>query len=225
MSASIDEPGEWFTLGEASKILGVHPATVRQWSDEGKLGVFRTPGGHRRFARTDIDRLLQVSPVRGVGLASYLVDETVARTRQGLPEALVHADWAQGLPDEDRQRWRLAGRRLVALVAQLVHREQLTDEQRQVALEFGGDYGRMMRKARLSLPDAVVAFLFFRDSLLETILQLPETTGLQRTATLAIVSRVNSLLNGVLRTMMHAYETAETTGAPDDQVDSRAGVR
>ena len=206
MTVATVEPVEWVTLSEASKLLGVHPATVRQWSDEGKLASFRTPGGHRRFARGDIDRLLHVSPVRGVGLASYVVNETVERTRKGLAEALAHASWAQHLPEEERTHWRTAGRQLVALVAQLVTRAEPAQEQQEAALQFGRDYGRMMARTNHSLPDAVLAFLFFRDSLLETVLQLPETTGLDRNAMLQIVARVNALLNAVLRAMMDAFE-------------------
>ena len=208
MAVETNDHVEWYTLSEASKVLGVHPATVRQWADEGKLATFRTPGGHRRFARTDIERLLQVSPVRGAGLQMYLVAETVERTRKGLPEALAHAAWAQDLPEEERDRWRSAGRQLVGLVAQLATRAELDAEQRQIALDFGRDYGRMMAGIGHNLPDTVLAFLFFRDSLLETVLQLPETTGLDRSATLKIVSRVNLLLNDVLRAMMDAHEAA-----------------
>ena len=203
-----DEQVEWFTLGEASRLLGVHPATVRQWSDEGKLSAFRTPGGHRRFARADIERLLHVKPVRGQGLASYLVSEAVERTRKGLPEALAHASWARHLDGEERGHWRSAGRGLLALVGQLATRSELTDEQQEAALQFGREYGCMMARTGHTLPDAVLAFLFFRDSLLETVLQLPETTGLDRDATLVIVGRVNALLNGVLREMMNAFESA-----------------
>src|SRR5688500_2538014 len=99
MATETTEHGEWCTLSEASKVLGVHPATVRQWSDEGKLASFRTPGGHRRFSRGDIERLVHVSPVRGPGLQSYLINEAVERTRKGLPEALAHAEWARHLPE------------------------------------------------------------------------------------------------------------------------------
>ena len=208
MAIQTDERVEWFTLSEASKLLGVHPATVRQWSDEGKLATFRTPGGHRRFSRADIDRLLHLSPVRGQGLASYLVAETVERTRKELPEALAHEPWAQHLDEAQRAHWRIAGRQLLALVAQLVTHAELTDEQKETALAFGREYGRMMARTEHSLPDAVLAFLFFRDSLLETLLQLPETTGLDRDATVAIVRRVNGLLNAVLRELMDAFVEA-----------------
>jgi excisionase family DNA binding protein len=195
----------------------MHPATVRQWSDEGKISAFRTPGGHRRFSRSDIDRMLRVSPVRGAGLTSFLVDVAVERTRQGLPEALDDVMAGHRLPEEDLAHWRVAGRQLVGLVALLVTRTELAVEQREAALAFGRDYGRTMALADYRLPDAVIAFLYFRDSLLETVLQLPETTGLQRDETHQIVARVNRLLNGVLRAMMEAFEQSSVGNHPPDQ--------
>src|SRR6266496_1212828 len=50
-------PG-WLTLHEASERLDVHPATLRQWADRGRVRAFRTPGGHRRFSAEDVDTLL-----------------------------------------------------------------------------------------------------------------------------------------------------------------------
>ena len=209
-----DNQAAWLTLGEASTLLGVHPATVRQWSDEGKLDAFRTPGGHRRFARADIERLLRMHPVRGHGLTTYLVNEAVERTRRSLPEALAQAPWAQHLQEDQRARWRDAGRGLLSLVAGLAARAELSAAQCEAALDFGRDYGRMMAGAGHSLPDAVLAFLFFRDFLLETVLQLPETSGLDRDQTVAIVKRVNALLNSVLCEMMRVFEAPASAGGP-----------
>src|SRR5690349_14842775 len=110
------QQADWYTLAEASKLLGVHPATVRQWGDEGKLGVFRTPGGHRRFARGDVERLMHLSPARRASPQTYIYDETIERTRKGLPEMMGSAAWAQRLPEEERAHWRTAGRLLVSLV-------------------------------------------------------------------------------------------------------------
>jgi excisionase family DNA binding protein len=50
---------DWLTLGEASKYLGVAPATTRKWSDQGRLPVFYTPGGHRRFQRVSLDEFIR----------------------------------------------------------------------------------------------------------------------------------------------------------------------
>ena len=49
---------EWLTLSEACALVGVSPATLRRWSDNGDIRTFTTPGGHRRFARSAILDLL-----------------------------------------------------------------------------------------------------------------------------------------------------------------------
>ena len=198
---------DWLTLSDASKRLNVHPATLRQWSDEGKVRTFRTPGGHRRFSRVDIERMLQVTPLRGAGLSSYVVSEVLQRTRQELPAAMEQP-WASGIEEPDRVRRREDGRQLLKLASQMIVPATPTAEQRAQAQRIGGHYGEMMARAGHNLPDAVMAFMFFRDSLLETVFSLPETTGLDRDATLAIVRRINDLLKDVLRAMMDAHVAA-----------------
>ena len=52
---------EWLTLGQAAKYLGVAQSTMRKWSDLGRVSAFYTPGGHRRYRRTDLDQFLDRS--------------------------------------------------------------------------------------------------------------------------------------------------------------------
>jgi glutamyl-tRNA reductase len=52
---------EWLTVREACELIGVSPATLRRWSDNGEVTTFTTPGGHRRFARSAILGLLPAS--------------------------------------------------------------------------------------------------------------------------------------------------------------------
>lgn len=49
------------SLGGAARVLGVSQATVRRWTDSGKLRSTRTTGGHRRFALADL-RCMAASP-------------------------------------------------------------------------------------------------------------------------------------------------------------------
>ncbi|MDQ6908484.1 MAG: helix-turn-helix domain-containing protein, partial [Chloroflexota bacterium] len=44
----------WLTIRDACVLLGVDQSTLRRWSDAGKVPVFLTPGGHRRYAEEDI---------------------------------------------------------------------------------------------------------------------------------------------------------------------------
>src|SRR5439155_935021 len=52
---------EWLTLGQAAKYLGVAQSTIRKWSDVGRVPAFYTPGGHRRYRRSDLDLFLERS--------------------------------------------------------------------------------------------------------------------------------------------------------------------
>jgi excisionase family DNA binding protein len=52
---------DWLTLGQAAKYLGVAQSTIRKWSDGGRLLAFYTPGGHRRYRRSDLDAFLAQS--------------------------------------------------------------------------------------------------------------------------------------------------------------------
>ena len=46
------------SAGTAALMLGVNPRTIIRWVDDGKLTVARwTDGGHRRFRRSDVERI------------------------------------------------------------------------------------------------------------------------------------------------------------------------
>ena len=56
-----NDGGDWLTLGQAAKYLGVAQSTIRKWSDQGRLPAFYTPGGHRRYRRRDLDAFVSGS--------------------------------------------------------------------------------------------------------------------------------------------------------------------
>jgi excisionase family DNA binding protein len=58
--AATGEP-DWMTLGQAAKYLGVAQSTIRKWSDQSRLPAFYTPGGHRRYRRSDLEIFLERS--------------------------------------------------------------------------------------------------------------------------------------------------------------------
>jgi excisionase family DNA binding protein len=47
-----------FTSSQAARYLGVSLATVRRWTDAGHISCYRTPGGQRRFSRTQLDEFI-----------------------------------------------------------------------------------------------------------------------------------------------------------------------
>ncbi len=51
-------PEATLSLGQAARALRISTSTARRWADEGRLGTTRTAGGHRRFAASEVRRLL-----------------------------------------------------------------------------------------------------------------------------------------------------------------------
>ena len=48
----------FFNVSDAAEFLGVSAASLRRWSDQGLVPVYRTPGGQRRYALGDLEEFL-----------------------------------------------------------------------------------------------------------------------------------------------------------------------
>src|SRR3954470_5339432 len=85
MPVPADEP-DWLTLGQAAKYLGMAQSTIRKWSDSGRLPAFYTPGGHRRYRRSDLDQFLErggaSAPRRSEGRGLILIVHGDGRLRE-----------------------------------------------------------------------------------------------------------------------------------------------
>src|SRR4051812_11068067 len=111
---------DWMSLSEASRLLGVSPATVRRWSDAGRLRTFTTPGGHRRFSRAALQRLLPADRARrpaigGAGLTPSRIARSYRRASQDVTAALP---WVLTLTQEQRTLFRERGQVLARTLLQ-----------------------------------------------------------------------------------------------------------
>ena len=52
-------PRHFLNVGQAAEYLGVSAASLRNWSDQGKVPVYRTPGGQRRYRVSDLDTFIE----------------------------------------------------------------------------------------------------------------------------------------------------------------------
>jgi len=49
--------GRLLTVTRAAEMIGVHPNTLRAWSDKGMVPVTRLPSGYRRFSLEQIEQI------------------------------------------------------------------------------------------------------------------------------------------------------------------------
>lgn len=54
-------------ITEAARLLGVHPNTLRKWTDEGLIPHMKLPSGHRRFSVAELERFRRRLEGRGEG--------------------------------------------------------------------------------------------------------------------------------------------------------------
>ena len=59
MPKALDRFPTLLNVGQAADFLGVSPASLRSWSDQGKLPVYRTPGGQRRYRVKDLELFIE----------------------------------------------------------------------------------------------------------------------------------------------------------------------
>jgi excisionase family DNA binding protein len=99
--------------------LGVHPTTLRRWTNNGDLPALLTPGGHRRFALADLQRFADERRQLRLtaSLATLWADYALARTRQELGSRQL-MPWLAAFPEQDRQQKRELGRRLLGVMLQ-----------------------------------------------------------------------------------------------------------
>lgn len=51
----MDDAQRFLNVSEAAGLLGVSAASLRKWSDQGLVPVYRTPGGQRRYSLADLE--------------------------------------------------------------------------------------------------------------------------------------------------------------------------
>jgi excisionase family DNA binding protein len=52
------ETADLLTPAEIARALRVDPKTVTRWAKTGKITSIRTPGGHRRYYRSEVEAFL-----------------------------------------------------------------------------------------------------------------------------------------------------------------------
>ena len=200
---------KWLSLGKAAALLGVHSMTLRRWSDSGRFPSYRTAGGHRRFATSDIQSYL-AKQKQGPGdhHTENWASTALAETRQQVSHHTEHR-WLKQIEEEDlRGEYRQLGHQLMGLLLQYVATEDPNGSFITEARRIGQSYGIYGKRVGLSLTSILEATLFFRDILLESSLQVPINTCIESNTSLRILRRVNQIINAIQLAVSEFYESS-----------------
>ena len=211
MPASQNSESDLLSLQRASNMLGVHPATLRAWADKGKIKSIRTAGGHRRFSLKDLEALVATEqPVQEKENAEVLVQSALGRARMEVADGGLQTQaWYGRIDEPAREQHRAMGRKLLGLILHYLNAAAEPAQAARILTEaghLGSEYGRAALREGLTLSDAMRAFLYFRDSLLESVVQLRGISGGSEMDSLASFRLVNTFTNELLVAMVAAFQ-------------------
>jgi hypothetical protein len=187
---------------------------LRHWTDEGKVRAYVTPGGHRRYLEDDLHHLTDTSPSMEASLSAALLS---SRERYGQIERRGGPDhgWMHSLDPAERQHFRTLGasmlHQLTAYVLASTKRER--DRSLRDGAGVATEYGQVSARLGLSMHDAMEAFLFFRNPVVESVTRWFGDQPQRGPRVAEALIRVNQFMDHVLLTMTQAHDEATRTAA------------
>ncbi len=175
---AISSFSDWLSLSEVAHVLGIHPSTVRTWADQGRLPVHRTQGGHRRFRRSEVELCMDSQAARGENDVDQVIQHALKKTRLQISEGRLETEeWYRKLDSEAREQYRRSGRSL--LQGLMSYNGSDESSGRAEARAIGYEYASIGRRCNLGVAELVHAFLFFRNSLLDAMMDVYESASVR----------------------------------------------
>jgi excisionase family DNA binding protein len=200
---------DWLTLTQAAELLGVHPGTLRHWSDKSYIPVHRTEGNHRRYRREEIELwTLTTHQSNATGLEN-IIQHTLSHMRFQIKEGCLEAEpWYQKLNEEARFQYRQSGRILVQGLTNFIS----SDGQDAIAeaSSLGYGYASHGRCYGLTHVEAVHAFLFFRNILLDAMIGVYRESNIPSgRAWQEMLQKFHAFTDQILLSLLETYQTLE----------------
>lgn len=202
------------SLGPASRLLGVHPDTLRRWADEGRVEAYMSPGGHRRFDRHELERILATRspgtadrPLSSLGATPDRLSRAYRRSYQAEPRG---GGARHAVPVGDREAFRTDGRGLVASLVAFLDAadpgERATAES--TAAGLTDDLARRLAAGGLSLTESVGLFVAARRPFLAELGAIARRRTLDADRISALFEEASALLDRLLVRLIAAHQAA-----------------
>jgi excisionase family DNA binding protein len=203
---NMTDQSEWVSLRRAAEILGVHPATVRNWADEGKLHSRRTPGNHRRFLISELQKQLQNAPEMQPIEVQLIIQNALGQTRMGVGDGtLTNIPWYEAMSEKTRTALRSQGREVLEEMRRYLA-GGAQDVQLSSAIKLGERYAVQLSEDGLTLPQAVRGFFYFSDFVINAVLSWSEITPRSTNEWATLLRHVNTFTNVMLLSLIEYYE-------------------
>ena len=205
------------SISEASQILGISETTLRQWTDEGKIRAFITPGGHRRYSRIEIRQFMGLQQ-RVHGIKDLVAElEGAATLHHEIALAnFSNTSWYGRLNKKSQERLAHNGRQLLNLVIRYITEPSKREETIKLVHNTGSDFGEELAKQGLSLIDSLEAFILHRNPVVNSTTHLLKRREALNERTVEAIPLVTHIMDEALVSLVAAHQgnrsTTQTNG-------------
>ena len=200
---------DWMTLSQVAGFLGVHPSTVRLWSDKGQIPVQRTQGNHRRFLRAEVELWAKTARQTENLEPANVVQHALGIMHFRIKENNLESEsWYHKLNEDARLQYRMSGRILVQGLSNFLVSQG--DDAMSEAHAIGYEYASRGRTCNLDSVDAVRAFLFFRNALLQSIVDVYQEARIPSgSAWSSMLNKIHTFTDNILISLLETYQSFE----------------
>jgi excisionase family DNA binding protein len=213
LTATVTAPppgSEWLSLGPASRLVGVDPDTLRRWADRGRVEAYATPGGHRRFRRADLDRVVETR--RPTRRSLSMLGATPARLARAYARSYRATDvlGSGDYDDLDRDAFRTEGRRLITALLGYLDASSPAARNRWEADASASvrATGERLGRTGSDVLAVVTTFLAARRPFLAELAALGRRRSLDVAALTALYDEAAALLDRLLLELIDAFQPA-----------------
>jgi excisionase family DNA binding protein len=203
---------DWLSLGPAARLVGVDPDTLRRWADDGRVEAFTTPGGHRRFARRGLERLIasrgtgRSSPLASLGATPERLNRAYRRSYAQPPRGAAPAPV---IDDRERDAFRRDGRRLVAAMLAFLDADgDARTDAEESAGRLTDEIARRLAVAGTSLTESVALFVAARRPFLAELGAIGRRRRLEPVRLSGLYEDASALLDRLLVRLIHRHQEA-----------------
>lgn len=209
------------SISEASLMLGVSEAALRQWTDEGKIKAFVTPGGHRRYSKAELRRFISSHP-KMLGIKDLVIElqETTYIHRELARASLKTTPWYGKLSEQSREHLADLGRRILNLIIRYITEPSKREETMQLIRDVGHNHGEMLAKLGLPLTDSVEAFILHRDPIMNAATHLLKKRGTVAGRVVEAIPLVAHVMDEALVALVAAHQQYQNSS----QSESKGGA-
>jgi excisionase family DNA binding protein len=205
------------SISEASHILGVSEAALRQWTDEGRIKAFVTPGGHRRYSHSELKKFASAQ-TKALGIKDLVVEleETIAQHREIARAYLQKIPWYGDLSRKSQETLADMGRSLLQLIIKYISEPPRRKETLEQIRQAGASLGRLCADLQLPLTDSVEAFLLHRDPIVSATTHLMKKREAHSGRIIGVIPMIGQVMDEALLALVAAHQEVRN-GSKDRQ--------